>query len=73
MRRPLHLWVATWLLGFACAAMGNGVRVKDIAIVSGVRDNQLAGYGLVAGLAGDGDKNPSKPCKRLPMFCNGLG
>jgi flagellar P-ring protein precursor FlgI len=33
-------------------------RVKDIAMIAGARDNQLVGYGLVVGLAGDGDKNP---------------
>ncbi|MDB6035617.1 MAG: flgI [Verrucomicrobiales bacterium] len=27
-------------------------------MISGARDNQLAGYGLVVGLVGDGDKNP---------------
>ena len=27
-------------------------------MISGARDNQLVGYGLVAGLAGDGDKDP---------------
>jgi flagellar P-ring protein FlgI len=32
-----------------------GARVKDIAGISGVRDNQLIGYGLVVGLAGTGD------------------
>lgn len=31
-------------------------RVKDIANVSGVRTNQLIGYGLVVGLNGTGDK-----------------
>ena len=31
------------------------VRVKDIARVQGVRDNQLVGLGLVVGLAGTGD------------------
>ncbi len=30
-------------------------RLKDIASISGVRDNQLIGYGLVVGLAGTGD------------------
>ncbi|HOO57226.1 MAG TPA: flagellar basal body P-ring protein FlgI [bacterium] len=30
-------------------------RIKDIAKVSGVRQNQLVGYGLVVGLAGTGD------------------
>jgi flagellar P-ring protein precursor FlgI len=34
-----------------------GVRVRDLVMISGARDNQLVGYGLVAGLAGDGDKD----------------
>lgn len=33
-------------------------RIKDLVMVSGARENQLVGYGLVVGLAGDGDKNP---------------
>jgi flagellar P-ring protein precursor FlgI len=36
---------------------GGGVRLRDLVMVSGARDNQLVGYGLVAGLAGDGDKD----------------
>lgn len=32
-------------------------RVKDLTTVEGSRDNQLVGYGLVVGLAGDGDSN----------------
>ena len=35
------------------------VRIKDIATFSGVRDNQLVGYGLVVGLNGTGDKKDS--------------
>ncbi len=31
--------------------------MKDLARVDGERDNQLVGYGLVVGLAGDGDSN----------------
>jgi len=31
-------------------------RIKDLATVEGIRDNQLIGYGLVVGLAGTGDK-----------------
>jgi flagellar P-ring protein precursor FlgI len=30
-------------------------RIKDIASIGGIRDNQLVGYGLVVGLAGTGD------------------
>lgn len=36
-----------------------GARIKDIARVQGVRNNQLVGYGLVVGLAGTGDSDKS--------------
>lgn len=32
-------------------------RVKDLVTIDGGRDNQLVGYGLVIGLAGDGDSS----------------
>ena len=32
-------------------------RIKDLSTVEGGRDNQLVGYGIVVGLAGDGDSN----------------
>jgi flagellar P-ring protein precursor FlgI len=32
-------------------------RLKDLTLIEGGRDNQLIGYGLVVGLAGDGDSN----------------
>ncbi len=37
------------------ALPAEAVRIKDIAIFSGVRTNQLVGYGLVVGLSGTGD------------------
>ncbi len=43
------------LLAPALAA-AQPVRIKDIADVEGVRDNQLVGYGLVVGLPGTGDR-----------------
>ena len=42
------------LLWSACASAQ--VRIKDIADIEGVRDNQLVGYGLVVGLPGTGDR-----------------
>jgi flagellar P-ring protein FlgI len=42
----------------ALTASAGGVRLRDMAMVAGARDNQLVGYGLVAGLAGAGDKDP---------------
>ena len=41
-------------------AQGNAVRIKDIAIIKGVRPNQLVGYGLVVGLNGTGDDDDLK-------------
>ena len=42
---------------FAQASILEGAsRLKEIATLEGVRDNQLIGYGLVVGLAGTGDK-----------------
>ncbi len=36
-------------------------RIKDIASIAGVRDNQLVGYGLVVGLDGTGDQTTQIP------------
>ena len=36
-------------------------RIKDLAVVSGVRTNQLVGYGLVVGLNGTGDQTTQTP------------
>jgi flagellar P-ring protein precursor FlgI len=45
------------LISFAVSApAGAQIRIKDIASVEGVRENQLIGYGLVVGLNGTGDK-----------------
>ncbi len=43
------------LAGLAPAA-AQPVRIKDIADIEGVRDNQFVGYGLVVGLPGTGDR-----------------
>jgi len=48
-------WAASILLLAATPCLAQ-VRVKDIADVEGVRENQLVGYGLVVGLNGTGDK-----------------
>jgi flagellar P-ring protein precursor FlgI len=38
-----------------CTNSVHAARIKDIASIGGVRDNQLIGYGLVVGLNGTGD------------------
>ena len=40
-------------------AGGGGALVRDLVTIAGARDNQLVGYGLVVGLAGDGDRDPA--------------
>jgi len=43
------------VLIIAGVAPAHAVRLKDIASFSGVRNNELVGYGLVVGLSGSGD------------------
>lgn len=45
------------LLLLVSATSVHGARVKDLVSIEGNRDNQLVGYGLVVGLAGDGDSD----------------
>lgn len=46
--------LAGWILS---APEAQAVRIKDIADIKGVRQNQLVGYGLVVGLQGTGDSD----------------
>lgn len=39
----------------------NAERIKDIASIAGVRNNQLVGYGIVVGLNGTGDQTTQTP------------
>lgn len=65
--RPGHLLFLTLLAALlalpfsAVRAEDDGVRIKDIADVEGVRDNMLIGYGLVVGLRGTGDSLTNSP------------
>lgn len=54
MKRNLLLFV---LLIFFLISTSYAERIRDIASWSGVRENQLIGYGLVVGLNGTGDKD----------------
>jgi flagellar P-ring protein FlgI len=54
----LWMLIASAGLGLAparAADTGHTARVKDVAAIEGIRDNQLVGYGLVVGLHGTGD------------------
>lgn len=46
----------TAILLLLAAAAGAASRLRELATIEGVRDNQLIGYGLVVGLNGTGDR-----------------
>ena len=63
-----RLWqrLGSALLGLtvAAAALASSAptqRIKDLAVVDGVRTNQLVGYGLIVGLDGSGDQTTQAP------------
>lgn len=51
----------------------HAARVKDIANVRGVRDNQLIGYGIVIGLKGTGDSKSEFTNKSVARMFDKLG
>ncbi len=61
----IAILVATCVVLSAATA---AVRIKDIADVEGVRDNQLVGYGLVVGLNGTGDRLDSAVFTRQSLI-----
>ncbi|AOX99808.1 flagellar basal body P-ring protein FlgI [Jeongeupia sp. USM3] len=53
-------WIAAFvLLGLLAPAQAQ--KLRELASVAGVRDNQLVGYGLVVGLDGSGDQTTQTP------------
>jgi flagellar P-ring protein precursor FlgI len=52
------LWVLAALMVVDTA---RAERIKDIASIAGVRNNQLVGYGIVVGLDGSGDQTTQTP------------
>lgn len=49
------------LLAMLLALPAHAERIKDLASIQGVRNNQLVGYGLVVGLDGTGDQTTQTP------------
>src|SRR5712691_49689 len=54
-------------LALSATAAGAASRIKDLANVEGVRQNQLIGYGLVVGLNGTGDTINNSPFTRQSL------
>lgn len=57
LRQLSTLFLLFALLVPTAPDLGAGTRLKDLVMVAGARDNQLVGYGLVVGVASEGDKN----------------
>ncbi len=55
----MRLFLIILTLAAGLNTRGSSVKIRDVTTVAGARDNQLVGYGLVVGLAGDGDKDPA--------------
>ncbi len=74
--RRLTIWltplivpaVVLAVLIVAASPVAAQVRIKDIAEVEGIRDNQLVGYGLVVGLNGSGDRLDSAVFTRQSLI-----
>lgn len=52
---------------------GDGVRLKDLARISGIRSNQLIGYGLAVGLPGTGDSRSSLAAESIQNLLGNIG
>ena len=48
------------ITSFVLSNFAHATRIKDLADIKGVRENQLVGYGLIVGLDGTGDGKDSK-------------
>lgn len=64
-----------FILTLVFSLNSSATRIKDIATVQGVRDNQLVGYGIAVGLNGTGDnlQNSVFTQKGLEEFLEKLG
>lgn len=61
MNRRMSDYLVLALCVFIPWTAANAERIKDLATVAGVRNNQLVGYGLVVGLDGSGDQTSQAP------------
>ena len=53
--------VLSLLLAALMSSQVHAERLKDLASIQGVRNNQLSGYGIVVGLDGTGDQTTQTP------------
>jgi len=61
-RTQKYIIVIVWAFAALLVAdAARAERIKDLASIAGVRNNQLVGYGLVVGLDGSGDQTTQTP------------
>lgn len=65
--KTLSKWILTGLM-LLLSLDASAERIKDMASILGVRENQLLGYGLVVGLDGTGDQTPFTINSTLTMM-----
>lgn len=54
-KQRLYIGLLAFIMICLWTSVTFAARIKDIATIGGVRDNQLIGYGVIVGLAGTGD------------------
>ncbi|BCN25699.1 flagellar P-ring protein 1 [Vibrio alfacsensis] len=65
LMKPVNAFLSSFLLAFTLGLPVTAhaeveIPIMDLVDVQGIRENQLVGYGLVVGLAGQGDRNQVK-------------
>jgi len=63
----------TLLVALFAASDAGAERIKDVASFSGIRDNEIMGYGLVVGLNGTGDKDGTYIFQPFANMLNRMG
>ncbi|OGI08183.1 MAG: hypothetical protein A2X41_00550 [Candidatus Margulisbacteria bacterium GWE2_39_32] len=76
-KQKISLLILMFVL-FMSATVGSDAemittRIKDIARINGLRNNQMIGYGLIVGLDGSGDSGAIAAAKSISNFLDSFG
>nr|BFD58353.1 flagellar basal body P-ring protein FlgI [Bdellovibrio sp. CKG001]BFD65608.1 flagellar basal body P-ring protein FlgI [Bdellovibrio sp. HAGR004] len=73
MNKIINFFLLSALFFMTLIESANAARLKDIASIRGVRENQLIGYGIVVGLKGTGDGKNEFMSKSMVRMLDKLG
>lgn len=73
MNKIINFFLLSALFFMTLMESANAARLKDIASIRGVRENQLIGYGIVVGLKGTGDGKNEFMSKSMVRMLDKLG